>query len=80
MKTKVNLSIEENLLTRAKRYAAKENTSLSELLSKHLQKLTSPRKQKSVIDVVENIKMPRIPAKKDLKAEYYREMEEKYGA
>lgn len=80
MKTKVNLSIEENLLTRAKQYAAKENTSLSELLSKHLQKLTRTRKQKSVIDVVEDIKVPKIPAKKNLKEEYYREMEEKYGA
>lgn len=80
MKTKVNLSIDEELLERAKQYAAKENTSLSELLGKYLQKITQSRKQKkSIIDVVENIKVPKIPINIDFKKEYHEEIEKKHG-
>lgn len=79
MKTKVNLTIDEQLLKRAKLYAANENTSLSELLGKYLQKLTQSRKQQSIIDIVEKMKAPNIPSDKDLKEEYYQEIEKKYG-
>ncbi len=41
MKTKVTLTIDEDLLPKAKRYAQRQKTSLSELVEKSLREMTA---------------------------------------
>lgn len=79
MKTRLNLTIEESLLLRMKAYAAKKHLSLSELVEIYFEKITRPAKRKTIIDLVENMKVPEIPSNADLMDEYYKDMENKYG-
>ena len=79
MKTRLNLTIEENLLQRMKSYAAKKQISLSELVEGYFEKIVQPGKRKTVVDMVEEMKVPKIPAKRNLVDEYYNDIENKYG-
>lgn len=79
MKTRLNLTIEENLLQRMKAYASRKHISLSELVEGYFEKIVQPVRGKSIIDVVEKMKVPEIPADRNLVQEYYDDLEKKYG-
>lgn len=79
MKTRLNLTIEENLLQRMKAYASRKHISLSELVEGYFERIVQPVRGKSIIDVVEKMKMPDIPADRNLVNEYYEDLEKKYG-
>lgn len=76
MKTKVNLTIENEVLIKAKEYAAEINESLSGLVEEYLKSLEKSKKTKSLIEYVEHLDVPPIAADIDFKKEYYLE---KYG-
>ncbi|MBA3828103.1 MAG: hypothetical protein H0X33_04125 [Taibaiella sp.] len=72
MKTRLNITIDDKLLPYVKQYAATHNLSVSELVETYFRKLGNPGKE-NIIDVVEGLKKPEIPAKADLKDLYYQQ-------
>lgn len=56
MKVRLNLTIEDDLLNKIKRYAASKQVSVSELVEEYFKTIAKPKKQKnSIIDLVEKI-------------------------
>ncbi len=79
MKAKLNLTIEDTLLAKIKRYAAKRKTSVSELVEAYFTSLTKLSKKPNVVELMDSIKKPSIELPDDLKAAYYEEQKQKYG-
>ncbi|RZL40750.1 MAG: hypothetical protein EOO93_30815 [Pedobacter sp.] len=79
MKSRVNLTIEEELLSSAKTYAQKQHTSVSELVENFFKTLNRPAKRKNLIDLVEKLDAPIFDVNTDLKDLYHQEQAKKYG-
>jgi hypothetical protein len=80
MKTRLNLTIDETLLTCMKQYASKEQTSVSELVENYFTMLTKPKKKKTIIDLVESLNAPtKIAKDADLKDLFYKDQAKKHG-
>jgi hypothetical protein len=79
MKVRINLTIENELLVKAKRYAASKKTSVSELFEDYLNKVVQPSKRKTVLEVLEKLEAPQFDSKKDLNREFYQKRAKKYG-
>ena len=79
MKVRINLTIENELLSKAKRYAASKKISVSELFEDYLNKVVQPSKRKTVLEVLVKLEAPHFDSKKDLKREFYQEKAKKYG-
>ena len=79
MKVRINLTIEEHLLSKVKRYAARKRTSVSGLVEDYFKKVAQPAKRKTIIDLLELLETPRLDPKKDLKKDFYEDQGKKYG-
>ena len=79
MKTRVNLTIDETLLNKIKRYALKKKVSVSELVESHFKNLTRSARHETIIDIVDRLPKPAIPEDSDLKEGYYEDHAKKYG-
>jgi hypothetical protein len=79
MKNRLNITVDEDLLRRAKRYAAQRQTSLSQLIEAYLESLTRKPAKENIVTLVEKLKKPKISAETDLKKQYYEEQKQKYG-
>lgn len=79
MKSRLNLTIDNNLLDRIKRYAAKRQTSVSELVEHYFNNLTKPTKRETIIDLVDKLDRPTLADGGDLKKAFYEDQAEKYG-
>lgn len=79
MKARLNITIEEDVLTKAKVYAEKKGSSVSQLVEDYLRAVTEKSKKKSVIDLIESLPKPDIDPDLDLKKAYYEENRKKYG-
>ena len=79
MKSRVNLTIEEDLLSSAKIYAQKQHTSVSDLVENFFKTLTKPAKRKNILDLLNELDSPVIDANADLKDIYYKEQVKKHG-
>lgn len=79
MKSRLNITVEEDLLNRAKVYAEQHQTSLSELIEAYLKHLTKKPSKENVVALVRKLKKPQIPPDIDLKKKYYEEQKSKYG-
>ena len=71
MKTKLELTIDSIVLARAKRYADAKGLSVSKLAENYLKKITMPSHRKSIIELIDELPKPAIPAGKDLKKAFY---------
>ncbi len=82
MNTKLTLTIEQEIIERAKNYAKKKNRSLSDIIENYLKILTKEeRKQKShkLSPIVESLKGSfKMPKNMDYKKELGNRLEEKY--
>ena len=82
MNTKLTLTIEQEIIVRAKNYAKEKNRSLSDIIENYLKMLTKEeRKQKStkLSPVVESLKgYFKMPKNMDYKKELGNRLEEKY--
>ncbi len=58
MKNRLNITIDEALLEEAKKYANKQQTSLSQLVEDYFKKLASPRR-KNILDLMEEMPKPK---------------------
>lgn len=79
MKTRLNLTVEETLLDRIKKYASKKNTSVSELVESYFRLVLKPAGRENIIDMVEKLKQPDISDSVDLKNEFYNQQKKKHG-
>lgn len=80
MKARVNLTIEQDVLEKAKSYASKMGASVSELVEEYLKKITEPKEIKTdLFDMVKNLPKTNYPEDFDFKKEYYEERKKKYG-
>ncbi|HEV3221342.1 MAG TPA: DUF6364 family protein [Puia sp.] len=78
MKSRLNITIDEKLLTGAKRYAYRHKTSISQLVEEYFKRITGPGR-KNIIDLMESLPKPRIDSGEDLKKKYYEDQKKKYG-
>ncbi|RYY06205.1 MAG: hypothetical protein EOP43_06950 [Sphingobacteriaceae bacterium] len=80
MKSRVNLTIDEGLLSEIKSYAAKKQVSISELVETYFKQLTKPAKRPAFLDMVKNMQVPEDTDKGiDLKHKYFEDNAAKYG-
>ncbi len=79
MKVKLNLTIDDRLLDRIKRYAANRQMSVSELAENYFKNLIKPAKNETIIDLVDKLDKPSVVAKRNLKKAFYEDQAEKYG-
>lgn len=80
MKTRVNLTIEHEVLVKAKKYAAQVEESLSELVEDYLERLAKKADSQSLLDYIDKLEVPEVDAEIDFKKAYYENKLEKYGA
>ncbi len=73
MKARLNLTIDERLLLDVKKFAAKNDTSLSELVADYFKKISRPTKKHNIIQFVEKLDKPLIAEDADLVELYYKE-------
>jgi hypothetical protein len=81
MKTRLNITIEENLLDKVKAYAAKQNSSVSQLVEDYFKTITRRSRKKSLLDIIDELPKPKVnlPKDFDFKEEYYKQRAKKYG-
>jgi predicted MPP superfamily phosphohydrolase len=79
MKARLNITVDEHLLNNAKHYAAKNDTSLSQLIELYFESLTRPARRKNIIQLIDKLPKPKIDLTKDMKQAYYEDQKEKYG-
>ncbi len=81
MKARLNLTIDEDLLNKVKVYAEGKQSSVSQLVEEYFKTLTSKPKNKSLLDIIEELPKPKIDFSPDFdyKKEYYEQNKEKYG-
>ena len=79
MKVRLNLTIDDNLLNKIKRYAASKQVSVSELVEEYFKAIAQPKSRKNIIQLVYKLPDHSISAKKDLKKGFYEDQAGKYG-
>lgn len=82
MNTKLTLTIEQDVIQKAKEYAKNKNRSLSDLIENYLKSLTQEEpkeKKKTLSPIVQSLKGSfKMPANFDYKEELRKGLEEKY--
>jgi len=79
MKARVNLTIEEDVLLKAKKYAAEVGSSISELVENYLSNVSKKSNSESLIEFIDKLEVPKIDKNIDFKEQYYEERAKKYG-
>ncbi len=79
MKSRLNLTIDNDLLLTIKSLANKKQTSISELVEEYFKVIAKPAKRKNIIDLVESLPAPKIDNEVDLKDSFYQTQSQKYG-
>jgi hypothetical protein len=79
MKNRLNITVDDALMEKAKRYAAKHHTSVSQLVEQYFKSLTRPAHKKNVRDLLKELPKPTRKAEGYLKEAYYEERKHKYG-
>ena len=79
MKSRLNLTIEENLLESVKNYAVKQQSSVSELVETYFKTVTKPSKRKNILQLVEKLEKPSFTIEGKPSDVYYKENAKKYG-
>jgi hypothetical protein len=82
MNTKLTLSIEQELIQKAKDYAKQKNLSLSDIIKNYLTILTQEEKKENLITLTPIVKSLKgsfkMPANMDYKEELSKRLEQKY--
>lgn len=81
MKTRLNLTIEKDLLEKVKLYADRRNESVSQLVEVYFETIVKKPRKKSVIDLIEELPKPKdkYPPDFDFVKEYYKASAKKHG-
>jgi hypothetical protein len=79
MKNKLNITVDHTLIEQAKRYAAKHETSLSQLVEQYFKGLVRPVRKQNILELLKDLPKPKITVEGDLKETYYNQQKNKYG-
>lgn len=81
MKARLNVTIEEDVLEKAKAYAEKKDVSISRLIEDYLKTIVRKPEGPTLLDVLDSLPTLEtdIPEDFDFKKEYREERKEKYG-
>jgi len=79
MKKRLNITVDGALMEQAKRYAAKNNSSLSQMVEVYFKSLTRPTRKKNAIEVLKTLPKPKQTVNGDLKEQYFDKEKKKYG-
>jgi len=80
MKARLNLTIETELLSEIKAYAADRKVSVSELVEDYFRKIAKPAKVPAIFEMVRNLQIPDDCENGiDWKKQYYEDNKAKYG-
>ncbi|NJM26458.1 MAG: ribbon-helix-helix protein, CopG family [Bacteroidia bacterium] len=80
MKSRLNISIDDSLLERVKRYADKHHTSLSQLIEQYFRTLTRRQAGKeNILDMLERVSPSKEETQNHSWDHYYRQRRRKYG-
>ena len=79
MKTRLNVTIDDDLLSKMEAYANMRQTSVSELVEDYFKSIMKPINHKSIINLVEKLELPAIDTTADLKELFYQDQAKKYG-
>ncbi|WP_285011012.1 DUF6364 family protein [Pedobacter faecalis] len=79
MKARLNLTIDESLLSRVKQYSENNKISISKLVEQYFKSISKPAMKENIIDMVERLKEAKFNVNADLKNGYYEEQAGKYG-
>lgn len=81
MKARVNLTIEQDLLTKIKEYASNEGKSISELVERYFKQAIKNKqtKKSKIFEMVRNLPPIDLPEDFDFKKEYHEEKMKKHG-
>ncbi|ANI88930.1 hypothetical protein A9P82_06250 [Arachidicoccus ginsenosidimutans] len=81
MKTRLNITIEENLLEKVKVFAIKKQTSISQMIENYLDSLVnSTNKEKNILDIIDKLNPDQnLVADSYKKQNFYEQQHEKYG-
>lgn len=79
MKERLNLTIDGELLTAMKVYAARKEMSVSELVESFFRSVTKPVERKNIVELMRELRKPVNSYEGDLEELYYKERAAKYG-
>lgn len=80
MKTRLNLTVNDDVLTDMKHYAQKKGKSISEIVENYFATLIKSRKKKkNILQLVEELKPAGFDDNADLKDLFYKDQAEKHG-
>lgn len=79
MKNRLNITVDSILIEQAKRHAAKNKSSLSQLIELYFKSLNRPAHKKTAIDLLKKLPKPKRTITGDLKERYYQQRKKKYG-
>ncbi|MCF2499840.1 DUF6364 family protein [Dyadobacter chenhuakuii] len=81
MKARLNITIEDNVLSQVKAYAASKHISISRIVEDYLRTIAAKsEKKESILDLVDGLEVPsHIDTKQDLKKVFYEDQSAKYG-
>lgn len=79
MKDRLNLTIDETLLDKVKRYAGNRKISVSQLVEDYFERLTRPTNEKNIVELMESLPQPKKVPTGDLKKQYFQDKKSKYG-
>ncbi len=79
MKSKLNITIDHEILEQMKRHALHQKMSISEIVENYFRTILTPKPKGSFIEMIDRLPKPAIDASVNLKEEYYKAKAGKYG-
>lgn len=81
MKTRLNITIEQNLLEKVKVYASKKQVSISNLIEEYLKTVVRPKSRRTnIIDIVDRLHPDsNIVSRSNSKNSFYEDQKERHG-
>jgi len=80
MKARLNITIDDTLLSNIKVYAARNNKSVSELVEDYFRNISKPSKRKNILQLVDKLDTPSLEINDtNLKESFYLDQAKKYG-
>ena len=79
MKSKLNITIDADILTQMKKHSVHQNKSISEIVENYFRAVLTPKPKGSFIEMIDKLPKSSADASINLKEEYYKAKAEKHG-
>jgi len=79
MKSKLNITIDEDILNQMKRHAIQQNKSISQIVEHYFRGILKPNPKGGFVEMIDQLPKSKTSGSINLKEEYYEGKAEKYG-